>query len=88
MPDEKFKCTVLKVFNEMETRRGKTRLQVIKWGNYKPSFEKREYWNDENDEKEPGKEKPGKLKGLSLEDLDLIEENIVEIRKLLGDNEK
>jgi len=81
---EKPKITfeVLKVFNEIESRNGLQRLQIIKWGKYKPSLEKREYYDDGNVDN-IGKEKTGKLKGLKLEDIQIILDNLDEIKKLL-----
>jgi len=74
----KIEVNVLKVFNEKKTRNGSVRLHVIRWGNYSPQLEKREYYFDtENNEK------PGKAKGLNHEDLQLIIDNAEEIQKLL-----
>lgn len=73
------KCEVIKVFDERETRRGKIRLQVIRWGTYSPVLEKREYWiNEENEER------TGKAKGLNGDDIRLLSDHFDEIEKLLG----
>jgi hypothetical protein len=74
---------VIKVFNEIESRNGFQRIQVIKWGKYKPKLEKREYYTDDENITDFGSEKVGKLKGFSFEDLELIEKNMDEIKKLL-----
>jgi hypothetical protein len=81
---EKPKITfeVLKVYNEIESRNGLQRLQIIKWGKYKPSLEKREYYDDGNVEN-IGKEKIGKLKGFKLEDIEIIVNNLDEIKNFL-----
>jgi hypothetical protein len=82
--EEKPKITseVLKVFNEVESRNGIQRLQIIKWGKYKPALEKREYY-DGGEVENIGKEKVGKVKGLKLEDIEIIEKNMEEIKRLL-----
>jgi hypothetical protein len=84
MNDRKdIKMEVLKVLDEHESRNGVVKVQVVRWGKYKPVLEKREFWNDENDPDQPGKEKPGKAKGFTIEDLEKIEENMEELKKLL-----
>ena len=81
--EKKIELNVLKTFDEAITRRGKTRIQVVRWGNYSPVLEKRDFWVDEKDEENPGREKPGKLKGLNIDDVELIEQNLEEIKSLL-----
>lgn len=78
MADE-VKCDVLKVLKEMNTRRGKTRLQIVSWGNRSPVLEKREFWYDDADN-----EKTGKAKGFNAEDFQLIIEQLGEVKKLLA----
>lgn len=75
---EKIESTILKVFDEKQTRNGHIRIQVIQWGKYSPQLEKREYYFDKD-----GNEKTGKAKGFNFEDMELIANNIEEIQKLL-----
>jgi len=81
--EKKFESTVLKVYSEKEKGKGLVRLRIVKWGKYKPVFEKREFWFDAEDSENPGKEKLGKAKGLKLEDIEIIEDNLDEIKNFL-----
>jgi len=78
MADKEIVCTVVKLYDEKETRNGKLRIQIVRWGKYKPVLEKREYWTDQE-----GVEKTGKAKGLNLDDIKIIKDNLIEITYLL-----
>lgn len=82
MADKEITSTILKLIDEKTTRRGATRIQVVKWGTYPPSLEKREFWVDEND---GDKEKPGKAKGFNAEDFQKLLQNKDEIQQLLSE---
>ena len=81
--DKKIESKVLKVYNEKDSRGGKVRLQVVQWGKYSPTLEKREYYADAD-----GKEKFGKAKGFNSDDFSIILDNADEIEKLLEKSEK
>lgn len=76
--EKKITCDVIKIFDEKETHRGKTRIQIVSWNNYSPVLEKRDFWEDKE-----GNEKMGKAKGFNIEDFSVISENMDEIEKLL-----
>lgn len=78
---QKIECTVIKVLDEKETRRGITRIQVVRWGTYSPQLEKREYYTDAE-----GQEKMGKAKGFNFDDFSLIVDKAEEIDKLMDKN--
>lgn len=77
--EKEIKCDVLKIFDEKQTSRGKTRIQIISWNGRSPVIEKRDYWEDED-----GNEKTGKLRGINNDDFSILIENQDEIEKLMS----
>jgi hypothetical protein len=82
MADREIICTVLKLLSEKQARNGTVRVQVVQWGKYSPTLEKREYYTDAN-----GEQKTGKAKGFNGEDVQLILDNAEEIKTLLQKKE-
>jgi len=77
MAEKKIEFEVLKVFDEKQGR-NTTRIQVIRWGKYSPTLEKREYYKTADDE-----ERTGKAKGFNHEDFKILMDNAEEIHNLL-----
>ena len=78
MAEKKFTCNILLALDEQIGRGNVIRLQVVRWNEYSPVLEKREYYKNKDNE-----EKTGKAKGFNYEDFEIILENAEKIQKLL-----
>jgi len=67
---KKITCDVIKVFNETDTGKVKTRLQIVRWNNRPQVLEKREYYINKD-----GEETTGKIRGLNSDDMSVIWDN-------------
>jgi hypothetical protein len=86
MPKEKKEivCNVIKEFNTIQYgEKNKCVLRIVKWGDNPPVLENRKmYWNIDYDVWRAQKVAP-----ITLTEINVIEENIEEIKELLGEEQ-